>query len=335
MNTNGLSWLKLPRIDKRSFPSLSLMYGADRVVRKYTNRPYTPWGIEGEWQHGWHTVLRQTTPISVGGISLESNPDRCSWVARKDEEELLKGNGYRAKAIGLPICYTKALDWQRRKRSLLIMPAHSSKNIPAAIRNEPSYLGYLDYIEKLKEDFEAIVACVHEECIEKELWVHELRQLDIPVLQGASVYDKNSLSRMRALMSQFEYVSSNVMGSHIAYAAAFGAKVSVAGPEHTLARANLLREPLYSRHPELIDALEKRTKLERACFPFVFVEPLSARQCKEWGMQQIGMDNRISPDEMIKLFKVGCKDECSRRARRVVGRAVGNAYRIIGRERHR
>lgn len=331
MKPDEISWLKLPRIDKGPLPSLSLMYGADRLVKEYTNCPFTPQGIDGEWQHGWHTVFRQTTPISVGGYSLESNPHRYSWVARKDEEDFLRRNGYQAKAIGLPICYTKELGWQRKKQSLLIMPAHSSKNIPAAIRNEPSYLGYLYYINEIKADFDEIVACVHEECIENQLWIHEIRELGIPVLQGASIYDRNSLLRTRALMSQFEYVTSNVMGSHIAYAAAFGAKVSVAGPEHKPDRANLLREPVYSRHPELIDALDANIKAEKEHFSFIFVEPRKASQLKDWGMQQIGMDNRISPDEMAKLFKISYKDECTRRGRKIAGRTVGSVYRVIRR----
>ena len=105
-------------------------------------------------------------------------------------------------------------------------------------------------------------------------------------------------------MSQFEYVTSNVIGSHIFYAAAFGAKVSISGPFHKWNREAHFNEKFYADNKQLLDWHEKEEELSRENFPFLFVEPHRAKQHIEWGREMIGYNNLINVKQMIDLFRL-------------------------------
>ena len=49
-------------------------------------------------------------------------------------------------------------------------------------------------------------------------WIEAFEAYDIPWIMGASIYDRNALARMRSLFGGFEYVTSNMIGSHLVYA---------------------------------------------------------------------------------------------------------------------
>ena len=323
----NLSWLDLPSRDIGPLAGMSLMYGADRVVADYTGQSMIPTGIVGEWQHGWHPPYHQVSPFWIGGRSLMTRPRRLSWVARRDEAQYLQRCGYRAKAIGLPICYLAPREYCRRSGSLLVMPAHSSRFVPAFDSENDQQAAYVRYVASLVDQFQDSAVCLHEECIQKGLWVREFEQMGLAVISGASVLDRNSLARVRALMSQFEYVTSNVPGSHIAYAAAFGAKVSIAGPIHQWDKKLVKREPIFEENPQMLDALEHEEELARDHFPFLFSEPRGANRYVEWGEEMIGMNNVVSPQEMVLSFKVDPISERARRSVRASKKIVGKMLR--------
>ena len=114
-------------------------------------------------------------------------------------------------------------------------------------------------------------------------------------------------------MSQFEFVTSNVIGSHIAYAAAFGAKVSISGPYQKWSRSEYLKEPIYQENPVLLDYLEMEENIARENYPFLFVEPRSAKQHIDWGLEMIGMANKVSSTQLKVLFSADAKSEIIRR----------------------
>jgi hypothetical protein len=309
--------LELPEIISRSNPS-SILYGGDHLVKKYTNALITPTWIHGEWVHGVSYDIKHFHPYAViGGNAL--NPHNPNWVVRKKDEEYLIEHGFKAKAIGAPICYLPKLDveYSRVKGSLLVMPAHSSHYISSYAGTKKNAVpDYIDYIVGLADDFEHVVVCLHAECIKKDLWGNEFLQKGIRVIHGASTHDINALERIRALMSQFEFVTSNVLGSHIAYAASYGAKVSIAGPYHQWDRDSFLNEPFYAANEYLLDVLLNDEQWARGALPFLFVNPKEAQSSLHWGEKMVGLDNVISPTEMIDLFKINSLNEIKHRIAR-------------------
>lgn len=121
------------------------------------------------------------------------------------------------------------------------------------------------------------------------------------VIRGAAINDENALVRIHALMSQFETILSDVMGSHLVYAASSGAKISLVQPiGREYQNSNdpffqgeraVLRKPLAD-----IAAIEMNPK--SSPYSFLFDEPKKARQHIDWGLEQIGFRNRVSPCEL-------------------------------------
>ena len=110
-------WLKLPAIIESDIDK-SLLYGADHVISDYCGLNYIPTGISGEWQHGCTFPWVVNTPEALIGGNVY-NKKSNNWVARKEEEQSLKEKGFKALAIGLPICYLPNINYTRRQGSLL------------------------------------------------------------------------------------------------------------------------------------------------------------------------------------------------------------------------
>ena len=181
-------------------------------------------------------------------MSQRINP--C-YVARKDDEEYLRENGYsHAQAIGLPIVYTEEQPVERIQNSLLIMPAHTSSasGILPNIQNQ----SYIDALQKIFSSFSLVVACVSPACISNGLWTQLFSDHGIEVIAGANFKDQNGLRRMRALLSTFDYITTNTFGSHLAYGAYFGAKVSIYGPFQNRHADSMYNEPYYREYPHLL-----------------------------------------------------------------------------------
>ncbi len=325
-----INWIKLPEI-KEARPPVYLLYGADEIIAQYTNSLLVPTGIAGEWVHGvtfpWH--YHSPSALIVGNASEKQSPN---WVVSHADEKYLIEHGFKAKAIGLPICYLP-LDgrYARRPNSLLIMPAHSSFYVNAYTQGEKTPANeYIEYLHPIIAEFDTNVACLHYECIKRGLWVKEFKELGVNSIQGASTHDLNSLERIRALMSQFEYVTSNVIGSHIAYAAAFGAKVSISGPYQKWNRSEYLKEPIYRDNPSLLDYLEKEEDMARTNFPFLFVAPKDSQRHIDWGNEMIGTDNKVLPNELIRLFKTDLANEFLRRSTRNARSVIKKSLNLLG-----
>ena len=120
------------------------------------------------------------------------------------------------------------------------MPSHSSFYVKQKNDEKIHENKYILFLKKIIDEYSSAVACLHNFDYENNLWKNEFNHLGVEIINGAGTNDENALERIIALMSQFEYVTSNVMGSHIAYAAAFGAKVSINGPYHKYNKKDFL-----------------------------------------------------------------------------------------------
>jgi hypothetical protein len=303
----------LPPIDISS-RDLSLIYGVGKILKEYCNLQLQPTDIYGEWVHGCSFPWHFNDPASLIGGNIY-NKLSYNWVSNKADEEYLNLNGFKSKAIGLPICYLPEMNLERIKDSILVMPAHSSHYVESYENVlDNTAVGYVNHLRTFISKFSIKYASIHHECARRGLWVNEFQDLMINVLQGANTQDLNSLYRIKSLMLQVEYVTSNVMGSHIAYAAAFGAKVSISGPFQKWSRNAYLKEPFYKDNPQLLDYLDHEEAIARENYPFLFVEPSKAKTHIDWGREMCGFSNVIKPNEIRDLLKINLFDESLRRA---------------------
>lgn len=256
--------------------------------------------MNGRWSHAWGSPHILTDPrLACGESDFNISKDKI-WIGNSSEEKYLKIHGYKAKAIGLPICYLPPQIYKRLPGSLLIMPAHSLDYTS----HDWKFKEYAKQIKLIMEDFSRVAVCLHSSCIKKGYWVKEFEEIGVPIIEGAHASDRNSLLRTRALMSQFEFVTTNGYGSHIAYGAAFGAKVSFYGDICEFSSADYVNCRFYEDIPGLAETVVPlfSEKVLLKHFDKMFCHPREAEERVEWGLEQIGYNNRISPSEMRRCF---------------------------------
>jgi hypothetical protein len=152
--------------------------------------------------------------------------------------------------------------------------------------------------------FSTIVACLYSSCFAKGLWVSELEKYGIPYIIGADSYDKNSLIRMNYIFKSFEYMTTNRLSSHVAYAAYSGCKVSIFGEYLPLTIEEFADYEFYRQYPDLMQYYvdkSQKNQLEKQ-FPEFFVAPWEAPARKDWADEVMGVKHKSSPAEIAKLL---------------------------------
>lgn len=303
-------------------------YGEQIIAAKYCGLPIPPWRIEGEWQHGWIIQERNLRPelvIGGDGNSYGKRKHKNFFVARQDQVDYLKSVGYKkVYAIGLPILYINKPNIKRHFDSLLVMPVHSLPDT----KEDGNLNDYVGYIKSIAGKFSKIYICVHQSCIDKNnKWINEFIKAGFEIIEGAEEKDTNSLHRMALLFSQFEFVTSNVMGSHIAYASYFGCKVSISGPPFNYKREIYESLTIYKNAPEILDILMgwHNSNYLAGQYPQFYVNPWEATINIDWAAWQLGLQCKKMAKELKNLFRWNLLGKLSRK----IKSSLGYSYRFI------
>jgi hypothetical protein len=278
-------------------------YGDNYVAALYCGFDEIPKPVNGEWQHGWIGPERNIHSEFVIGSDGRSGTRKYKnyFVARNDQSVFLKEHGFKhVSAIGLPIVYTEQPIVERKQGSLLVMPVHSLSDTEESWNDEE----YASYIESISHHFSEIVLCVHKSCLNKSNWIGAFSKRNIKFVLGADPDDCNSYNRLAILFSRFEYVTSNDMGSHLAYAAFFGAKPSIAGPRPRFERKDFEKTLFYANAPEVLDIVEKWYKEEfyKKTYPFFYKTPHQAEQIISWAEFQLGLPEKKNPRQLRNIL---------------------------------
>lgn len=290
------------RFAKPRYDRFNYAYGDTSVIARFVGLPKAPSRLNGEWQHG--VVVRERNKnadwiIGSDGLSHQ-RPHKRYYVARGDQVLALKAFGFTdIHAIGLPFAYVTPPPYERVPNTLLVMPAHGLPESGSRIDSD-----YADFVAGQRKHFSDVVVCLHRtdhEC-KKMRALYEDRGL--LVVRGADPEDANAYDRIASLFSYFDVVTGNDFGSHVAYAALTGAKVSVAGPQPPFDRSYYLKLPYYRNCPAVLDLAEELvvSRILERNYPFLYADPKSAQPCKGWAADQIGVGNRRSPEELRRLF---------------------------------
>jgi hypothetical protein len=259
--------------------------------------------INGIWQHGvfgpWDLQIPKST-IYNSPASL----DTLCLVARDDLKTALVELGYRnVQAIGMPINYLPDRNFDRIPDSLLVMPSHSL--VGFKYQNRDQFLRYAEEINRVSKFFRTTLICLHPNCIKNKLWIREFEHFGFEITFGADTGDLNSLERIRSLCSQFEVVTSNDWGSHIAYSLALGCKVSVYGTRIRESTENLLLDTaIRSNISDASTLLSNQFIAARDNFISKFiVPPPNAIADPELGQWLLGFSHRLKPEKMADTLK--------------------------------
>jgi hypothetical protein len=283
-------------------PDVSAFYGARVVAARYCSLTEIPGHQRGHWQHGWNPEHLIFDPDIVVGINSEHIKDDWYWVSRGCEAEYLAANGYRSvRAIGLPLVYLADAVLARQPGSLLVMPAHS---IPDS-EHDWDFNQYAAEISGLRDLFSLVTVCIHPTCWEKGYWVGAFQARGFSPIRGIAANEPDGYYRLRDLMSSHEYMTTNHLGSHVPYAAYFGAKVSVWGRYAQFRERDYARVSFYQNRPSLLrPALDGWSEASmRTHYPQFFCHPSVARDAVDWGRQEVGFSFKREPSELLEIFR--------------------------------
>jgi hypothetical protein len=301
-------------LDRRAH--VSQTYGALELVQDYIGDWSEHRDIPGYWMHGWIPAYHNIHPAFVAlhkkagqgeGYDYlaqieQEKAEVMQWVSRQDQVDYLRSEGYlHVRAIGLPFCYLPPTKIDRVPGSLLVMPPHGHRTHGS---DDPLAEELARQIADKAPLFSEVCVCLNVVDFARNDWRGAFEKRGIQVIVGADMAEPNTLLRLKRIMSRFEFVTTNGFGSHIAYAAACGAKVSVFGPfaEFPLDRVGAAHA--MRMFPELgqpqVDLCSEQAM--RTNFPFLFAAPEKAVDLTAWGLAQIGADNRLSPAAMREAF---------------------------------
>ncbi len=297
-------------------------YGASVLISRSLHLPFTPRSF-AYWLHGWNSIPLKY--VEVFGV----NYDGTYLVARKDEELFLLKSGKKAHAIGAPFVYTdnfiSACDYKRIAGSLLIMPPHGMSYTTESWNEQM----YIEEIHSVLKDFEYSAVCISPNDIEKNSWVGAFKKIGLPIIEGAKMSDANALIRMRSLFNQFEFVTTNSIGSHVAYAAYAGAKVSFYGKYQHLDARSLEHDDLYKAHPEILDfVVEHSSEVSvKERYGFLFCEhPAHAVASVDSAADWLGCHNMKEPTKVAGLLNWWPHQQLFQFSRK----ACNKVYRMCG-----
>ncbi len=190
----------LPPMKRIKLYSEADFYGVSSFIAKKLKFPFRLFSFIG-WKHGWLYADLKFKEQLTGGSDYPNY-----LVANKKEELFLMENNVKAKAVGMPFIYIVDVETEKVKRhrnTLLVMPPHS---LPYT-EHEWGEEAYVQKICELSNQFELVVACVHQSCFEKGLWIETFEKYGIKCISGADVNDENALRRMYRLFNSFEYMT--------------------------------------------------------------------------------------------------------------------------------
>ena len=279
-------------------------YGISHIIASRLNKKSPPRSF-ATWIHGWlfpEKIIKPEQILFYEGIF------KTHLVANQFQVEALKSFGiHNVEAVGQPFIYADNIELPRKANSLLVMPPHS---LPY-IKHDLNQKEYVKEICSLKPYFSTIVACVHSACISNGYWIQEFTDAEIPCISGAAINDKNALRRMQAIFKSFEYMTTNTLGSHIAYASYCGCKVSFFGKYQQFTREEAKYIPYYIKNPEFIELRLELTQESyiRTKLPHLFTHPQEAVIMTEWAREILGLEYKKSPELISKLLGWSNKDQ--------------------------
>jgi FkbM family methyltransferase len=277
----------------------SAYYGAADMIARAVGLPCSGVTKEVCWEHGWK-YNPITTPEQMSGYS---DREKVYLVANSHHETILKDAGFPSvDVVGMPYIYAPNCSAERIPNSLLVCPGHAtnfSEHDWTEFANK-----YAASIASIKHEFSTVVVCLTANCIERNQWIEAFEAYDIPWIMGASIYDRNALARMRSLFGGFEYVTSNMIGSHLVYAAYESCKVSIWKWQPLYSVDGFRNEPLFLKNPELLKQSVWYThEWQMEHYGFLFQDhPREGGILKEWAEEQLGKENKRSVQDVARLL---------------------------------
>lgn len=274
-------------------------YGISHILANQFEFPIVPYCF-ANWIHGWLWDDELSCADIVG--SKGYHKALSTITGNENQKNILKSSGYTNVVVGgLPFAYVPSQNIKPMPGALLAFLPHSAEVEKANVMQ----IEYLDYLAACLSDFSDIFVSI--------FWLdnsdalqNEIRKRKLTPVLGARPDDKNSLIRVRKMLEYCPYVTSNTMGSHIAYALYVGCNVSLSGPFYEYGHEVLLTGGNPQGHS--ISYVDKKVELQSLSFvktkyPWLFVDhPLHGLRDVEFGKKSVGFKSKLDPSQLKKAL---------------------------------
>ena len=298
--------LKLPRVERMgSRKNEASFYGAMGLLAETAGIRHFEPDPPYLWLHGVRLPPLPTEPELLLGFFYHRPYERI-FVRDGNCEKILAEQDLACEVMGMPFAYAMGQGVERRRGSLLIVPAHSLKNT----EHDWPFAAFAEQMAAIKPKFSEVVACIHPACWEKGYWIRELESVGIRCVRGADSYDRNALKRMAVLFESFETVLTNVWGSHIPYAAACGARVCLHKEYAGFRPEDFENVPAYRDRPKVLETLGRKGRDHYvAALPWLDQEPEEAVTQVAWGRELIGYAHKRTREEIRQIMQWNWRTE--------------------------
>lgn len=274
-------------------------YGFSYLIASQLNLPFVP-NCFANWVHGWSWGDNFDSEHILG---IKKYHDSLSIVVNNQKERVaLESSGYCNVVVGgLPFLYVPKQNVKADAGALLAFLPHSSEGAKA----NAMQIEYLDYLASCLPDFSEIFVSIYW-LNNSDALQHEIRKRKLKPVLGARPDDRNSLIRIRMMLEYCPFVTSNVMGSHIAYALFVGCKVSLTGPCFEYGREVFCKDTTYYlKHKVYFDKFIETcsTPFIKSKYPWLFVDhPLQGIKDVEFGMEAVGAKSKLNQSQIMKAL---------------------------------
>lgn len=309
---NEFTFKPISNLDRYGFSYIL----AHKVGLKKPRRPFCVWVHGWSW---WDEILESEDIVGPRAIPRGTS----IIVASASQKIALDRSGYNKTTIGgLPFAYIDPQNIDRNQHAMLAFIAHSAE----AEKFDVIDRVYLDYLESVKNNFDSIYVSVfaldHSDNLSKEICRRGLK-----LLRGANPADKMSLIRTRRMLEYFKYVSTNTMGSHVAYALSVACCVSVFSPLHKYDSSALLGtvHGFDKRYAERMEYIYSEIYAKNK-FPSLFNDnPLLGYSDEALGLTMIGAAYRLNVNNIIDVLGWRMPDQLNG----YMNGAIRRSFRLI------
>ncbi|EAT59815.1 hypothetical protein CferDRAFT_1822 [Chlorobium ferrooxidans DSM 13031] len=288
----------LPEIRIQKLRNACDRYGFSGVIAKKTGITFAPLSF-ANWLHGW-IWNDPYIEIFVGGRGQRKSLSIV--VASEHEKQVVDSKGYTNCVLGgLPLIYVPEQGIARRDKTLLAFLPHSTESA----KLKKSHLDYLDYLHSVRRDFSDVYVSIYWYDNSPDLQ-DDIKKRDLIPVIGARPDDMNALARMRRMLEFADYVTSNCIGSHIAYALYCGCTVSICGPYHMydnnmITAAGNVHEYSESYYNHLIES--QKESYVKGRYPWLFPgHPAKGRKDVSYGEQILGKKWMLGDKDLKKVL---------------------------------
>jgi len=317
---------RLPSVVPVNITSGVDRYGFSSGLAKRCGRRVVPRSF-ANWVHGWMWHEDPTDEL----LACSRLPREVTIVVRNEKERtaLVDAGFSDVRMGGLPFAYVQRQHESRQVDALLAFPPHSAESERLSIDQE----SYMDYLESLKNDFEAVCVSIYYLDMGGAMHSAALAR-GLHVIQGARPDDANSLVRMRSILDSFSYVTSNVMGSHMLYALFAGCRFSFGGPIYGYNESVFLGQGNPHGHTneyvQLLLKLQSEPYLRKRFGRFFVNNPRMGIEDLSFAEDAIGMRYILAPDQLEDAlgwsFRGQVRGYVSGVRRRLSRRIYSNTY---------